>query len=595
MDKVYSEELILLGSICYYEDLDSEACSKENKSIIFVEPDGFFKFAPNSRDQEVLMDSDQKTQIFFQVVREFGSLNNVEVIYSTTSASMPFDFYFYNYSQLVKFDKLSYANSFSLNVNRIFVKTQRDFYIYLIGVISELSGNETIYQTNKISKYYYYSTISLLPPHNEAEFENVFAFIQNSMIIVCVKDITVFDVSLLIFRLGARKNVLTASVTVKSAGYNDSIPEWIKCSQPSSNSTFLLALSTYEFQVVDTKLYFDEGEDFFNLTLSINSNFSTDLDFILSPYYHSRYFYLYLSNPSNGARLIEPTNSPGAFSPYVKLELRKFPILSSDLKRDTIQIGFVKSSVIVNQSIYLKDYNYTYSYMLDWPRPGRSRYYENSFHLKWIATVLDYDRISSIAQNFSIRDILNCTFYHRSMPAVCEGIISCNNISDINCTFDLEFKRNLPDLQEIYGLKISLAEVDAFAYKTKTYNVSIRNDTNEVFLYLKTSLFSKVRFDKYSLFSVSDKFKLYAKLVVERSGVLNSSLELIYATHQLSHKNNWFDFNGFKMYPAISGYDYDPIGTQKITFKPGEKVKFAIFLLQVKIVIIKLKKFKIFK
>ena len=89
---------------------------------------------------------------------------------------------------------------------------------------------------------------------------------------------------------------------------------------------------------------------------------------------------------------------------------------------------------------------------------------------------------------------------------------------------------------------------------------------------MKTSLFSKVGFSKYSLFNVNDRFRLYAELVVERTGGLNSSLEIIYATRQFPNKHTWFDFNGFKMHPAIAEYDYDEIHSERVAFESGQKV-----------------------
>lgn len=570
----YLAELILFGSICYYEELDNLACSKENKSLISIEPDGLIKFASESIQQTILVNPNEPTaQIYFQVVREFGSINDIYLIYSITSDSNSADFYFKNNSNIVKFDKLSYFSSFSIDLNNVHIQENRRFYFYLSNSMSSI--NE-LAQINKISKYNYLSEITLLPSNN-SEFENVFAFAQNSLIISCVTDKPIINISILLLRLGALKNQSNVSVGVKSSGYGDYLPNWIRSNQNGSNinSAFLIAYPGFEFQIIDTRVDFtDINEHFYNLTLTVIGNFNTDFNYTVNSTYHPRNFYLYLNEPSNGASLIEPSNNQRSFSPYIKIELRKFVFNSSELKHDIVRVGFSNTTLhgnSQNQSIYIMDYNYTYTYTLEWTKLNRRSYFESFFHLKWQANLLDFDEISSLTPDFSIRDILNCTFYNQETLDLCEGIVVCS-VLEQNCSFNLFFKTKIPNLQDIYGMKISIQAFDVFHYETETLAVQVRNDSNEAFLYLKTSLFSKVGFSKYSLFSVNDRFRLYAELVVERTGGLNSSLEIIYATRQFPNKHTWFDFNGFKMHPAIAEYDYDEIHSERVIFESGQKV-----------------------
>lgn len=323
-------------------------------------------------------------------------------------------------------------------------------------------------------------------------------------------------------------------------------------------------------------------EYFFNLTVNIMSGFQTDFNISVNSSYQRRDLFLYLTEPSTGASLIEPNSiqlSP--FSPYIKIELRKFAINSSDLHIDVVRVGFANVSTPqhpnpFNQSIYLADYDFTFAYTLDWPKlANRSRNLENLFHLKWRATLLDFSEIRMLNSNASIRDILNCSFYNKLEPDVCEGLIVCE-WADVNCSFNLRFKLKIPNLLELYGLRISLLPFNAFFYETRTLNVSVHNESNEAFLYLKTSLFSKVGFNKYSLFSVHDRFKVFAQLAVERSGMINNSLELVYSTLRFN-ASSWFDFAGFQVYPAIAEYDYKDAQAERARFAPGQDVMCTIY------------------
>lgn len=130
----------------------------------------------------------------------------------------------------------------------------------------------------------------------------------------------------------------------------------------------------------------------------------------------------------------------------------------------------------------------------------------------------------------------------------------------------------MPSLRELYGLRITLSPLDVFTYETHTLHSIVHNESNVAFLYLKTSLFSRVGFTRFSLFSVNDRLRVFADLTVERSGSLNSTLEISYTSREFGNKKTWFDFNGFRMYPAAALYDYDVIDVQKALFQPGQKV-----------------------
>lgn len=262
-------------------------------------------------------------------------------------------------------------------------------------------------------------------------------------------------------------------------------------------------------------------------------------------------------NPSKGACLIEPATIGSTYSPYLKIELRKFRLNLSDLKRDTIRVGFSNStwsltestwiSSSLNQSIYLMDYNYTFTYLLESTATfNRSQQQQQQqvdstalyYELKWEVELLEFEKLSEHSRNLSIRDFVNCTFFNESLSNVCEGIVICN-VMNANCSFALDFKRKMPSMREIYGLRIGLHTIEPFTFETRTLSTIVRNDSRVAYLFLKTNLFSKVGFSKYSLFNLNDRFRLYAELKVERSGQLNSSLELIYTARQFSNKQTW--------------------------------------------------------
>lgn len=197
----YFNELILYGNVCYLEDIDEQTCSKGNKSTIRVESDGLFRFASDMLERTIQLDPDNTANVTFNVIREFGSYNSLYLIYSLVSDHSSPDFYFNNVTGLVKFDRASYTGTFFIGLNQFFLTEQRNFYVFLTNTMSK-QNDTVIYQTDKISKYNYVSRLTILPM-NYSEFENVFGFLQNNLVVPCVLDKKNLSVSILVFRLGA--------------------------------------------------------------------------------------------------------------------------------------------------------------------------------------------------------------------------------------------------------------------------------------------------------------------------------------------------------------------------------------------------------
>lgn len=317
----YFNEMILYGNVCYYYDeFDASACSKENnKSLISIEPDGLFKFSTDSMRQTITLRTaeNQTTSVEFTCEREFGSLNQVNLIYAlaslsntTTTTTTPLDFYFNtntNYLSPIKFEKFHYRASFSLGLNSIFLRARRDFLIYLTNTISSNSSSSSSfqieYETSKVSKYNRTGHLTLMP--SRSEYENVFGFAQSLVVVPIVLDVAQINFSVLIFRLGvAMRNMTTptSSVSVKSGGYGDSIPDYVVVGQyvgislSSLSQPFQLAYPGLEFQEINTLLEYNNNQNQVNLTFSIYANFSTDFNLTHSSSYQARVFYLYLGN-----------------------------------------------------------------------------------------------------------------------------------------------------------------------------------------------------------------------------------------------------------------------------------------------------------
>lgn len=410
--KSYPNELIISGSFCYIEELDqTSACVRENKTLLSIEPNGVFKFASDSLEQTIRLEFDQDNEnesdkpilVILNIVRDFGSLTSLNISYSMVSSSghSP-DFYFDQLSRQVEFAQSKYSSSFTLVLNRVHLTNPRYFYVFLTN--SQISLNKSLENSPKFAKYNYMSRLTLLPS-NQTEFENVFGFVQNSLVVTCALDQSYLTVWLLVLRLGARSTRANVSVGIKSVGYGEEIPEYIESNYyqvgsptPTNASIFVRALVEQEFEQVDDRVEFQRFEQsYFNYSVNINTKWSSEFNYTLnSSSYQLREFFIYLRAPSKDASLVELPNSLIGFSPYIRVELRKLAVNSSDLRSEFVRVGFVNSTSAqrgqlvqqrlnpnpLNVSVYLEDYNFTYTYTLDWPRLNRSRLLESYFHLK---------------------------------------------------------------------------------------------------------------------------------------------------------------------------------------------------------------------
>jgi hypothetical protein len=162
---------------------------------------------------------------------------------------------------------------------------------------------------------------------------------------------------------------------VKSAGYFDQIPTYIQATQVEQLRLFSMAIASYDFTPLNSNLTFEHDEQYiikFNLTLmpKFKADYDTEQE-VVDPSgvsFVKKTLFLYLDDPNNGLRLVEPSVSI-LFSPFAKIEIRKFPFRESEAAKDSLQVAFARRSL--NQTIFIQN-NSTITHFVFYLNANRS-------------------------------------------------------------------------------------------------------------------------------------------------------------------------------------------------------------------------------
>ena len=118
----------------------------------------------------------------------------INLFYSLTSSNQFTDFYFKDFStNLIQFQSGQARKQFNLHLRPVLVDSRRDFFIYL-------TNTQTLaYETRKISKYDYFTQISILPT---IDYIDATVFSQKYLIVPLLTNITELNLTISLNRIG---------------------------------------------------------------------------------------------------------------------------------------------------------------------------------------------------------------------------------------------------------------------------------------------------------------------------------------------------------------------------------------------------------
>lgn len=509
----YYSNLILFGSLCFYTQDNLNVYCPDSYSQIPIQPNGLFSISNNSI---IILDNvlNIMDTIEYEIERRYGSLNKVNnIYYSLTSANSFVDFFFEkNESDSIPFRMGQIKNSFYLKPISVLVNSKRDFYVYLTSNI-----------TSQISKYNNYAQISIVP---FSDYINTIVFTRSNLILPF--NIGSMNITINLIQIGILTNE-SIYCSIKSAGLNEFMPNYL---YSNLNRNEILAYAGYDYEPIDSLIQINNS-----VTFKINSMNS------------SRFIFLYLNNPMNQARLIEPdSESSIAYSPFIKIGFQQINLDQPQI----IIISFIETNlttdIVNNFSIYL-NLNQT----------NNSQLVDQQFELIWTAQLLNNSSLK-------INDLIKCGLI--ANQSSCSNIINCNSNSS-QCEMVVNFKNDL----KLY--KNSLIQFKIKPFKSIYYNfddyltTQIDLNLDRLDLVLKSNSFytDLVQFDRKSRFSINNKMDLFASLTIElTSSITNEKTIVYYQTKSLKN-------DSFLYHSADSEYDYEPVLAAKIEFEPKEKTK----------------------
>jgi hypothetical protein len=615
IDSKFYGDLIIFGSLCFLSENNNRKthCSKADEQI-YVEPSGLFRFTANNNASytNVILDEISKfgltsaysthdlvvpnnqsdLKLSPSVERHFGSKKSAKLIYAISATNSHLDLFFPEHDStkenFVEMNATIYLATLSVRMNAIEVLFKRIFYVILTNVkihekITE-SGNETTrYDSNRIYKQENLYKINVMPSET---YSNVITFSQSSLLVPILANIREQNVTITIFRIGtlsaetssaAAAANSSAECTVKSGGYGEWLPDHITASWSLDFSATRLARPNLDYKPIETSVSFSQEQTAFNLTFSLyGSSLSgvNDEATIGDSGAVTKVFYLYLSSPRNGARLIEPSSTYNYYSPFLRVEIRKLQPNYDKLTLQHIRVGFNVTRRALNLNNLIPTLNFFYRHPLRLANTSvvNSLLVNEIYQLKWRAELVGHNSSSGAFESFAdksdltIRDLFKCGFYSTSGSVVyCEEIVNCYTKSEY-CDMLIIFKRNLK-LYKDYLIRIKLSPVHTYEFKTNYLNVSVDRDTALLLLKANSNYSTSVRFDPSSLFTVNNKLKLHAYLTIRRLLNLNQTTIVFFRTRELTD-SSWVYVNGLKVYTADSGFDFKETNAN-VTFEPG--------------------------
>ncbi len=509
----YYSNLILFGSLCFYTQDNLNVYCPDSSSQIPIQPNGLFSISNSSI---ILLDNvlNIMDQIEYEIERRYGSLNKVNNIhYSLASANSFVDFFFEkNESDSIPFRIGQIKNSFHLKPISVLVNSKRDFYVYLTSNI-----------TSQISKYNNYAQISIVP---FSDYINTIVFTRSNLILPY--NIGSTNITINLIQIGILTNE-SIYCSIKSAGLNEFVPNYL---YSNLNRNEILAYAGYDYEPIDLLIHINDS-----VTFKINNMNS------------SRFIFLYLNNPMNQARLIEPDNeSPTAYSPFIKIGFKQIDL-------DQPQIIII-SFIDTNLTTYIVN---NFSIYLNLNQTNNNKSVNQQFELIWTAQL-------SNNSGSKINDLIKCGLI--ANQSSCSNIINCYSNSS-QCEMVVNFKNDL----KLY--KNSLIQFKIKPFKSIYYNfddyltTQIDPDLDRLDLVLKSNSFytDLVQFERKSRFSINNKMDLFANLTIELVGsIKNEKIIVYYQTKSLINDSVLY-------YSADSEYDYGPVLAAKIEFEPKEKTK----------------------
>lgn len=581
--------LFWVGQICFYTELNVITyCSKLNDTLL-TESVGIFQFRKSNVFNTIQLDdytqnsntnstfTSNLVNLELNIERFFGTKETVIVYYTITTNDAYVDLFFvqnFNNSNenYLLFNANEMTKKLILTMNPIYTFNTRTFYVILtkttLNSLSNLTtfplfdNDYTFKSTSKISKRYNTAKIVIKPSTNS--IRNIIAFNKIIEVVPFFINNTIRSLKLQvnvqrIQLINDSASALPIECKVRSIGYGQTIPRFIlafETDQSQDISFTTLARENIEFLPVNTRLTFKSNQIETNFTITLLNNFQPNNYDLLRSLGEVKVLYLYLSEPSNTASMIEP-NVNSAYSPFTKLRIHKIVQNLTNSLNESIIIGFSTTDNDMNLKLSLnelKNRSYNVRYVIETSKIIRNQLISPLYQVKWsIEFFLNNLTINSTNVNNNIFDFVQCPFTRQSVKN-CENVINCP-INSTKCWFDIQFKV-IQDINSNLTFKIEIMNVNSFTNQTY-FNLSVSN-TNIAYLNIYSNIErdTYVRFTLNSLFTVQEKLSSKAIINIERIGRINVTTTVFYETNELKNLVS-FMHDGLMFYTADADIDFE--------------------------------------
>lgn len=311
-------------------------------------------------------------------------------------------------------------------------------------------------------------------------------------------------------------------------------------------------------------------------------NIITDYNkFLASLSFYRKSLFLYLDTPSSDLRLIEPNSTLTQFSPFMRVEIRRFSIQSGLVRREYVEVGFARRSL--NQTIFIQSNSLLtqLAFYLNSNQSFNNSIINGLYLLKYTAVLVNTNFSMNEMENqeslVNIQDILECPIMINQSR--CQNVISCS-VSSTNCTFLIKFRQNLK-LYSNVEIRLELDPMLAVNFSTQFLDVSTSSLSRVAYLYIRSNskYITNIGINKPFTFVIINRLTISVSLKLDRIGSSNETVRVFYTTRDFTNMYPSFFVDSLKFYTAISGYDYEP-ASGYLVFTPGETEKYIVITLR---------------
>ncbi|KAK3601208.1 hypothetical protein CHS0354_004408 [Potamilus streckersoni] len=492
-----------------------------DKRVVLIEPNGVLRFAVNSTNPKV---SELFGKVYLRVIRLYGSEKKIEATYSTYGVTAdPGDDFVTSENQAIVMEPGEISATIVIDIIQDNKPEKQEVFFVNLTDVEKFPTDISPSISPRLSSLYAasivvieesndpYGILEIVPQTVKVEEQ------YQTVNLTVLRTAGIFGmVSVLVRTVGGGESWTSQIVPKPGATGNDTITEIL-----GNRDRFTSATGGQDYEVLDTKLIFKDGETSKNVMVTILADGMPEPDETVI---------VYLTQPVGGARVAigQPDGGKKGFSVIT--------VSQNDLSNGIIGFSEDSKFVVVNE-----DLAPTFTLKL-----ARLEAIFGEVEVSWVAKV---NEMSTETQDVVLADQLE----HTAGSAICPA-------QHAYCFFNVTLKNdNIPEESTTFLIKLVSVQKDAKLNNQSLYvNVTVLASD-----YIR----GLIGFTEDSRVVIFGNKDTSVRLKVNRLQGQNYKVEVNFQTLQMINQDTVF---GVSMYPALEGEDYSG-QTGTLVFLPGRQ------------------------